>query len=111
MRQTLVSLQRFATRRMKTLSEFEASLSSEQPALDLSLQLTALWYDAKGDWHHAHAQVDQLNDQQSAWVHAYLHRKEGDLFNADYWYRRALKVRPDIALDAEWKNLVLHFLL
>ena len=95
---------------MKSILEFEASLASNQPALELSLQLKALWYDAKGDWHQAHAQVDSLNDRESAWVHAYLHRKEGDLFNADYWYRRAAKVRPHIALAEEWAQLVLHFL-
>ena len=64
---------------------------------------------AKGDWNQAHAQVDHLRDLDSAWVHAYLHRKEGDLWNADYWYARAKKTRPSCSLQEEWENLVLHF--
>lgn len=95
---------------METLSDFKASLNLEQPANGLSVQLKSLWYDAKGDWHKAHAQVDQLNDQASAWVHAYLHRKEGDIWNADYWYRKAHKVRPELSLDEEWEQLAEHFL-
>ena len=76
----------------------------------MSPQLKSLWYDGKGNWQQAHAQVDQLNDQASAWVHAYLHRKEGDTWNADYWYRKAGKTRPNISLDEEWEQLVLEFL-
>ena len=95
---------------MKTLTEFKASLDAEQPTDGLSVQLKSLWYDGKGDWHQAHAQVDHLADQASAWVHAYLHRKEGDIWNADYWYSKARQVRPDISLEAEWEQLVLHFL-
>lgn len=95
---------------MKTLSEFKASLEANVPDGELSLQLMSLWYDGKGDWPRAHAQVDHLGDQASASVHVYLHRKEGDIGNADYWYRTAGKVRPTISLDAEWEALVLHFL-
>lgn len=95
---------------MKTLTDFKASLNSEQPGSGLSVQLKGLWYDGKGDWHQAHAQVDHLDDQASAWVHAYLHRKEGDIGNADYWYRRARKIRPDVSLQEEWEQLVLQLL-
>jgi hypothetical protein len=95
---------------MKTLSEFKSSLNAEQPGSDLSPQLKSLWYDGKGNWHLAHAQVDHLDDQASAWVHAYLHRKEGDTWNADYWYKRARKTRPNVSLDEEWGQLVKHFL-
>jgi hypothetical protein len=95
---------------MKTLTDFKASLNSKQPDNGLSTQLRSLWYDGKGDWHQAHAQVDHLTDEASAWVHAYLHRKEGDIWNADYWYRRAKKTRPAFPLDEEWEQLVLHFL-
>ncbi|HVV53734.1 MAG TPA: hypothetical protein VHC47_00330 [Mucilaginibacter sp.] len=95
---------------MKTLAEFKASLSLTQPANGLSAQLKSLWYDGKGDWHTAHNQVDHLTDPQSAWVHAYLHRKEGDNWNADYWYRKAGQVRPNVSLEEEWEQLVLHFL-
>ncbi len=95
---------------MKTLTEFKASLTADQPASGLSAQLKSLWYDGKGDWHQAHDQVGQLNDQTSTWVHAYLHRKEGDTWNADYWYSKAGKKRPNISLDEEWERLVVEFL-
>jgi hypothetical protein len=95
---------------MTTLTEFKSSLQTARPDAHLSASLKALWYDAKGDWYHAHAQVDQLSDPESAWVHAYLHRKEGDTGNADYWYRRAGKIRHDNSLDEEWEQLVLHLL-
>ena len=95
---------------MKTLTEFQQSLSLAQPPDGLSVQLKSLWYDGKGDWNKAHAQVDQLSDKDSAWVHAYLHRKEGDIWNADYWYSRARQTRPDISLQEEWVQLVKAFL-
>ncbi|MDN3581788.1 hypothetical protein [Mucilaginibacter flavus] len=95
---------------MKTLADFKASLNSNQPDSSLSVQLKSLWYDGKGDWQKAHAQVDHLSDRSSAWVHAYLHRKEGDVWNADYWYRQARQTRPDISLDEEWEQLVVEFL-
>lgn len=72
----------------------------------LNVYLQALWYDAKDDWHKAHALVDHLNDKTACWVHAYLHRKEGDLGNADYWYRRAGKTRPSVSLKQEWEIIV-----
>lgn len=73
-------------------------------------QLTSLWYDGKGDWSQAHNQVDHLTDKESAWVHAYLHRKEGDIPNADYWYSKAGQTRPKVSLQQEWEQLVVHFL-
>ncbi|AMR32583.1 hypothetical protein A0256_14700 [Mucilaginibacter sp. PAMC 26640] len=94
---------------MKTLADFKSSLTADQPNSQLSVQLKSLWYDGKGNWHQAHAQVDQLNDQASAWVHAYLHRKEGDNWNADYWYRKAGKKRPEVSLEKEWEELVEWF--
>ena len=95
---------------MKSLTQFKESFNSELPDAALSPQLKSLWYDGKGNWQQAHNQVDHLNDQSSAWVHAYLHRKEGDTWNADYWYRRAGKSRPDISLEEEWEHLLLEFL-
>ena len=95
---------------MKSLTHFKESLNAERPDAAMSAQLKSLWYDGKGNWQKAHAEVDHLNDQASAWVHAYLHRKEGDTWNADYWYRRAGKNRPNISLDEEWEQLVLEFL-
>ena len=67
--------------------------------------LAALWWQARGDWSRAHeaAQADEGKD--AAWVHALLHREEGDLGNADYWYRRAGKRRPGGALSEEWEGI------
>jgi hypothetical protein len=95
---------------MKTPTEFKASLNAGEPDPQLSVQLKSLWFDGKGDWQMAHQQVDHLSDPESARVHAYLHRKEGDVWNADYWYRKAGSVRPDLDLAAEWVVLVVHFL-
>lgn len=95
---------------MQDLIKFKKSLSGEFPEADLSPVLKSLWYDGKGDWQKAHDQIEKLNDKSSAWVHAYLHRKEGDLLNADYWYGRAGKTRPSVSLQAEWELLVEAFL-
>ncbi|CAM4214024.1 hypothetical protein EWU23_03850 [Cytophagaceae bacterium 50C-KIRBA] len=95
---------------MNTLAAFKESLQHSSPETHHSAMLKSLWYDGKGDWDKAHAQVDQLNDKDAAWVHAYLHRKEGDLWNADYWYARAKKIRPSSSLQEEWENLVEQFL-
>lgn len=95
---------------MQTLTEFKASLQAAQPQSGLSAPLKGLWFDGKGDWHRAHAEVDTLSGEDAAWVHAYLHRKEGDTWNADYWYGKAHKIRPDIDLEAEWEQLAQHFL-
>ena len=95
---------------MKSIAEFKLSLEKDSPDSGLSVQLRALWYDAKGDWNAAHNQVDHLNDRASARIHAYLHRKEGDIWNADYWYAKAGEKRPQVSLDEEWEELVLRFL-
>lgn len=85
------------------------SLREPAPPLGIPIQLESLWLDANGRWTDAHAAIDQLGDQSSARVHAYLHRKEGDLWNADYWYRRAREDRPGISLDEEWEELVRRY--
>jgi hypothetical protein len=95
---------------MKNLQEFKDSLKDESPDTGLSAQLKALWYDGKGDWNKAHHEVDHLDDRSSAHIHAYLHRKEGDIRNADYWYRSAQQIRSNLSLDEEWEKLVLLFL-
>jgi len=89
---------------------FKESLKHDTPPIGLTTPLEALWYDGKGDWDRAHDLINDLEDKQSAHVHAYLHRKEGDLWNADYWYRRAGRQRPDVTLEEEWEELV-HILL
>ena len=95
---------------MKDIAEFKMSLEKDRPDSNMSVLLRALWYDAKGDWHTAHNQVDHLGDVGSARIHAYLHRKEGDIWNADYWYAKAGEKRPQLSLDQEWEELVQRFL-
>jgi hypothetical protein len=92
------------------MKSFKESLSQDAPDPQLSTILKSLWYDAKGDWKRAHDFVDQLPGSDAAWVHAYLHRKEGDVWNADYWYARAKKTRPSYSLEEEWENLVDYFI-
>ena len=94
---------------MNGMNTFKETLGLSAPDINLSPVLKSLWYDANGDWTQAHAQVDDLRDLDSAWVHAYLHRKEGDLWNADYWYAKAKKNRPSCSLQEEWESLVVHF--
>jgi hypothetical protein len=86
--------------------EFKKSLSDSTPLSDSSAYLQSLWYDAKGDWNRAHEIIQNIEDKTAAWIHAYLHRKEGDIGNADYWYRRADKKRQVISLQEEWENIV-----
>jgi hypothetical protein len=92
------------------LEEFKKTLSEPSPSKDSSVYLKSLWYDAKGDWNMAHDVISKSEDKNAAWVHAYLHRKEGDVGNADYWYRQAGKKRPDQPLEKEWEELVISFL-
>ena len=75
------------------------------PPRELSPPLTALWHDARGEWDAAHQVAQELDDGTGAWIHAYLHRKEGDLGNAAYWYRRAGRPVASDSLDAEWDRL------
>lgn len=93
-----------------TLESFTSSVATGEKPAGLSPALQSLWHDARGDWDNAHALIDHLNDPVSAHVHAYLHRKEGDIWNADYWYARASRVRPASSLDEEWTSLVTTYL-
>src|ERR1700688_4109550 len=86
--------------------ELRASLSSEEPPDGLTAPLAALWWNAKGDWARAHALVDELETADGMAVHAYLHRKEGNDGNADYWYRRSGRDFHRPSLEAEWTALV-----
>ena len=72
-----------------TLIEFKNSLLNSAPPATVSSELAALWWARKGDWNRAHGIVQELSTPQAAWVHAYLHRVEGDASNARYWYRQA----------------------
>lgn len=94
-----------------TLNEF-AQLMEKQEGCpsDLPKALQGLWYDKKGNWDKAHQIVQDAGDADSAWVHAYLHREEGDLGNARYWYRRARKSESQAALNQEWEQIARELL-
>jgi hypothetical protein len=87
---------------LMTLASFRDSLRADAPPADLGAPLQALWYEAKGDWSAAHRLAQAEDDADGAWVHAYLHRVEGDLANAGYWYRRAGQPVCTQALSEEW---------
>lgn len=89
-----------------TYEEFTASLTHDDPPADLLPLLLALWYDGKGDWEMSHNIAQDIETNDGAQIHAYLHRKEGDNWNADYWYRRAGTDRPSLSLEEEWESLV-----
>ena len=87
------------------ISVFRATLSEAAPPEGLRPALAGLWWDAKGDWDRAHDCAQAQDDAEGAAVHAYLHRKEGDLSNAAYWYRRAGRRVAQGALAEEWTAL------
>ena len=89
-----------------TLAEFKETVGRLNKAPEhLPPTLQALWHDAKGDWDGAHQIAQDIDTSEGAWVHAYLHRKEGDLSNASYWYRRAGRPESLDDLDQEWGNI------
>ena len=85
-----------------TLAELRDSLARSKPPAGLEASLEALWHDARGDWDRAHRIAMDAKGRDAAWVHAYLHRKEGDLDNARYWYRKAKRPEATGALENEW---------
>jgi hypothetical protein len=87
-----------------TSEEFRNLTRHEASAYSLLLQ--SLWQDAHDDWQSAHELAQDVETTDGAWVHAYLHRKEGDQFNAAYWYRRAGKPVCSTSLEAEWSAIV-----
>jgi hypothetical protein len=87
------------------LAAFKKTLSANEPPAGINVYLKALWYESKGDWEKAHILVQDMTDKNASWVHAYLHRKEGDTWNADYWYSKASKKRPSVSLDEEWEQM------
>jgi hypothetical protein len=88
-----------------TVQEFRDSLLRDDPPRELTTPLAAMWWDAKGDWTRAHESAQQDEGPAGAWVHAYLHRKEGDSSNAGYWYQRAGKTSPPSSFDEEWLEI------
>jgi hypothetical protein len=85
--------------------EFQDSLSGDAPPKELRPALAGLWWDAKGDWTKAHESAQQEEGPGGAWVHAYLHRKEGDRSNAEYWYRRAGRKVAQESFEQEWNEI------
>lgn len=90
---------------LMTLQEFRKSLALDEPPRVCSAALRGLWWDAKGDWARGHEVAGQDEGPDGAWVHAYLHRKEGDLSNAAYWYSRAGKTAATGSLEQEWSEI------
>jgi hypothetical protein len=88
------------------MAEFKASLSGAAPAPDLAAPLAALWWAAKGNWDQAHSIAQDEPSADGAWVHAHLHRVEGDLGNAAYWYRQANQPVATDATETEWERMV-----
>ena len=89
-----------------TVEEFRASLKRAEPPEGLTAPQAALWWDAKGDWARAHELLNELETPAGMAVHAYLHREEGETWNADYWYGRAGRQFQRDSLEAEWEALV-----
>jgi hypothetical protein len=87
-------------------ADFRTSLSGAAPAPDLDAPLAGLWWAAKGNWDQAHKIVQDESSADAAWVHAYLHRVEGDLGNAGYWYRQAGRPAATDSLESEWERIV-----
>lgn len=96
-----------------SFAEFAASVARDpQPPADLNAALRALWHDARGDWPVAHGLAQEDEGPAGSWVHAYLHRKEGDADNAGYWYAKAGRSKPadDVTLRAEWELIARELL-
>lgn len=88
-----------------TIEEFRATLREGAPPSSLPPLLQALWWDARGNFDRAHQIAQDDESGEAAWIHAYLHRKEGDAGNAGYWYRRARQPHPQTPLDDEWQQI------
>ena len=93
-----------------TFNDFIKSLEQTTPPTELNPLLQALWFEGKGDWETSHTIAQDIHTKEASWIHAYLHRKEGDLGNASYWYHRAGKPVPTISLEKEWESIVRELL-
>lgn len=93
-----------------SIEEFNETLQRSEPNPSWSIQLQALWFEAKGDWTTGHDLIDQLGDRQSARVHAFFHRVEGDRWNARYWYRQADEAEYLGDLEEERQHLIQRFI-
>jgi hypothetical protein len=95
---------------MSNIEDFKQSLSLPTPPSSLNVYLQSLWLDGKGEWEKSHDVIQDVPDKTASWIHAYLHRKEGDIWNADYWYSKAGKSRPSASLEKEWEDIVSYCL-
>src|SRR3981189_2665368 len=93
-----------------TITEFRVSLGQPRPPQGLSTLLQALWHEARGDWSTAHQLAQDVNSLEGAWVHGYLHLKDGDRSNASYWYHQANHSMPAASLEEEWERIVKQLL-
>jgi hypothetical protein len=93
------------------LAQFKQTLSQSRPPEGMPPLLQALWWDGRGDWERAHLVAQDEQGIDAAWVHAYLHRKEGDEWFAGYWYRQAGKTQCAAPLELEWIEIVTALLL
>ena len=92
------------------IENLKKSISADTPPKGISKLCRALWYDAKGDWDTAHKIAQSVDTKDGSWVHAYLHRKEGDISNASYWYHMAGRSIPDIPLKKEWEEIAFEMI-
>lgn len=90
----------------KNYAEFEETLSNSNPPSDWPEALKVMWFDAKGNWESSHNIAQDMHNALGSWMHAYLHRKEGDKSNAGYWYRQAGRKYPEISLEEELREIV-----
>jgi hypothetical protein len=95
---------------MRTLEDFKSSLRDLYPPSGSNELLQSLWHDANDDWGTAHDLAQEVHSKDGSWVHGYLHRKEGDVSNAAYWYSKANKSFPKISLEKEWEEIVTELL-
>lgn len=96
---------------MTTVEAFRSSVSAAAPPADVGPALQALWWVRRGDWNRAHGCVQQHEgDADCDRVHAHLHRQEGDMANAGWWYRRVGRSMPDLSLEDEWDALASEML-
>jgi hypothetical protein len=93
-----------------TLEDFNETLSFQEPPEEMNNLFQALWFNAKGDWETAHELIQSVYTTEGAWVHAYLHRKEGDMDNAAHWYEKAGKTMPHNSFEEEWQDILAEFL-
>lgn len=93
-----------------TFIEFENTLKQEQPPAELSRPLRALWFAGKDDWENSHNIAQDIHTNEGSWIHAYLHRWEGDDWNAKYWYRQAGRTMPTVSLKEEWRDITENLL-